>query len=258
MYLCLLSRRRTTLINLRLAFPALPEAEYRILARRAFRHLGMAAGETAWLWYRPVKHASPVSFVGEEHLTQALAAGKGVILLQAHFTVLELCAALIGNRWPVRAVYDIPKNPLFAAQLHHQRARFLTGLIDNRDIRTMVRCLKGGEMVWYSPDQSVARSHGGAATRYFGQPVLSTTGTARISKLTGAAIIPFIPARNEDGSHYTLTFHPPLHLDGDDPIADTQRVNDMLESQVRGLPEQYLWAHKRFKPPSRVHVNPYS
>lgn len=259
MYACLRSRRRVTLINLKLAFPEKSDSEREALAKEAFRHLGMATGETAWLWYRSPQDGMPeMVYEGAEHVDAALAAGKGVILLQAHFTVLELCGAVVGGRWPVWAVYDPPKNLLFADYLLYQRSRHLTGLINNRGIRDMVRCLRRGEMVWYSPDQSVASSHGGIASEYFKQPALSTSGTARIVGMTGAAVIPFVPSRNAAGSAYTFSFKKPMELDVTNPELATQVVNDQLEIQVREQPEQYLWAHKRFKPPTTDHKNPYT
>jgi KDO2-lipid IV(A) lauroyltransferase len=218
----------------------------------------MATAETAWIWYRSANTMGRMEFIGQENVEKALAAGKGVILLQAHFTVLELCGAVVGARWPVSAVYDPPKNPLFDQYLLYQRSRHLKGLIDNRGIRDMVRCLRRGEIVWYSPDQTVSAEHGGIATHYFGQPALSTSGTARIVAMTGAAVIPFIPARHENGKRYTFTFKSPLTLDSSDAAATTQQVNDLLEAEVREQPEQYLWAHKRFKPPSPDLPNPYA
>lgn len=258
LYHSLLSRRRVTLINLELAFPEKPESERKRIAKDMFQHLGLATAETAWLWYRWPDAMGHIEIEGAQYVDAALAAGKGVILLQAHFTVLELCAAVVGSRWPVYAVYDNPKNPLFAACLLQQRSRHLSGLIDNRGIREMVRCLRRGEMVWYSPDQTVSAEHGGICTRYFDQPALSTSGTARIVAMTGAAVIPFVPTRHGKGNRYTFTFKQPLILDPDDTTQATQQVNDQLEADVRTQIEQYLWAHKRFKPPGKEFSNPYA
>lgn len=258
MYHCLRSRRQVTETNVQLAFPEMSTEARAQLCTQAFSHMGMATMETAWTWYRANDSMGEMHFEGAEHVDAALAAGKGVILLQAHFTVLELCGAVVGARWPVSAVYDPPKNPLFADYLYYQRMRHLTGLIDNRGIREMVRCLRRGEMVWYSPDQSVSVNHGGIATHYFNQPALSSSGTARIIKMTGAALIPFVPTRHDNGARYTFTFGAPLTLESDDALKATQQVNNLLEKQVRSQPEQYLWAHKRFKPPSPEHVNPYA
>jgi len=258
MYHVLPKRRKITFTNLKLAFPNLNDLERETLARQTFKHLGMATAETAWMWYRNVEEINNIELIGTEHIDAALELGNGVILLQAHFTVLELCGAIVGARWPVSAVYYTPKNPLFAKFLYKQRSRHLAGLINNRGIREMIRCLRRGEMVWYSPDQSVSVHHGGIVSHYFGQPALTTSGTARILKMTGATIIPFIPSRAEDGSGYKFAFGPPLSLDTSDAIAATQKVNDELEAHVRTQPEQYLWTHKRFKKPSEEHANPYA
>jgi KDO2-lipid IV(A) lauroyltransferase len=34
---------------------------------------------------------------------------------------------------------------------------------------------------------------------------------------------------------------------GADPVEDVERYNRLLEAQVRLVPEQYLWVHRRFK-----------
>ena len=251
-------RRRVTQINLALAFPEKTERQRILLTRDVFQHIGMAAAETAWIWHRWPETPWQVSIEGAEHIDNAIKAGKGVILLQAHFTVLELCGPIIGSRWSVSAVYDNPKNPLFAAYLFQQRSRYLTKLIDNNGIREMVRCLRKGEIVWYSPDQSVAAAHGGVCMQYFDQPALTTSGTARIVAMTGAVVIPFVPTRQQDGQRYTFTFKEPLKFDSEDPLFATQQVNDQLEADVRSQPEQYLWAHKRFKPPDSSYPNPYA
>ena len=256
MYACLVSRRRITLVNLSLAFPDMDESERKTIARKAFQHMGMAAGEMGWIWYRDPTNIPPFTLEGAERVDAALAEEKGVVLLVAHFTLVELCGAIVSERWPVSVVYGSPKNALFADYLLYQRCRYVTSMINNRSIRDMIRYLRNKELVWISPDQSVGRGHGGVDTRYFGQPALSSTGTARIEKMTGCKVLPVSPIRNADGSAYSITFHEPLILDAD-PLVATQQVNDRMEAQIREHPEQYLWAHKRFKPPSNQYPNPY-
>jgi KDO2-lipid IV(A) lauroyltransferase len=34
---------------------------------------------------------------------------------------------------------------------------------------------------------------------------------------------------------------------GPDPVSDVERYNRLLEAQVRLVPDQYLWVHRRFK-----------
>jgi len=252
------ARRRVARINVDLAFPDLGEGERGALVRESFREAGAAVAETAQMWFRPYRSiAERVVLDGAERVDALLGAGRGVIMLQAHFTTLDVCIPAICARWPAGAVQDAPKNPLYAAFLSWQRARWIDPLVDNRDIRSMVRHLRRGGLVWYSPDQSVPASRGGVPTRYFGQPVLTTVGTARIAAMTGAAIVPHVPVREREPNRYTLRFLPPVELPPEDLTAATQIVNDLLERQVRERPEQYFWMHRRFKPPSSDLPDPY-
>ncbi len=249
---------RSAIAEMNLAL-ALPHEDHDRIASLSHQHAGMAVLETAWLWFRGARAFDDrLRLEGREHLDAALATGRGVILLQAHFTLIDLCSAFVGERYTASAVYDPPKNPLFAELQARFRRRSLSAVIPNRDIRDMVRRLKRGEIVWFSPDQAVNARHGGIPTRYFGQDVLTSSGTARIVAMTGAVIVPMIPSRSSDGSRYAVRFDRPLELDTTDTTSATQAVNDHLEAQVRQQPEQYLWSHKRFKPPSAEFPDPYA
>lgn len=243
-------RRRIAQINLELCFAQKPATEKHRLLRDAFRSLGMGLLETACLWFRDRQFLlSHVEFDGVEHLHAARKSGTGVILLQAHFTTLELGASLIATKVPMDANYDPPKNPLFAAFLLDRRGRYVENMIGNRSMRQMVRSLRGGGCVWYSPDQHVGQSDGGVMTRFFGREVLTVDGVSRMAKMTGAAVVPFLSVRVEGNTGYRLKVFPPLQdFPGRCSIEDTQRINDLLEAHIREYPEQYFWLHKRFKP----------
>ncbi|MNT89016.1 Lipid A biosynthesis lauroyl acyltransferase [compost metagenome] len=61
-------------------------------------------------------------------------------------------------------------------------------------------------------------------------------------------MLPFTQRGLEDGSGYRLVVHPPLvGFPGETEEADCLRINQWVESSVRQCPEQYLWAHRRFK-----------
>lgn len=252
------SRRRVTLTNLAIAFPEWTEQKRATVAREVYAHVGMSISEGASLWFRPLHfYDHRFELKNSERIDEALAQGKGVILLQAHFSLLEMNASVIGPRYPTSAVFDAPKNDLFAAFLANRRSRFLQSLIDNRQMRQMVRKLKQGEIVWYSPDQSVSRSHGGIETTFFGHPVLTTSGTRRIASMTHAVVLPMVPTRHSDTGRYTLSIGEPIELTSDDDVLATQQINDIFEAQIRTQPEQYFWMHKRFKPPGPEFENPY-
>jgi len=254
------SRKRVALKNTELAFPELPDGEREQLVAQVFEHIGMSIAEAASMWFRPVSFLDPYfSIEGLEHLEAAKQRGKGVIILQAHFTLIEAACAVIGSRVPMSAVVDKPKNELFGALLKYYRERHVSETIENHNIRRMVRRLRNNEVVWYSPDLFVAEENGGVLTHYFKQPVLTTDGIARIARMTGATLVPYYPDRPSRPGVARLNFLPPLEtFDTTDLVEATQQMNDMFEEQVRSQPSQYFWVHKRFKPPGPEFTNPYN
>lgn len=253
------SRRQVAIRNLELAFPELTPEERLKTTLRVFEHVGMGIAEAASMWFRPVSFLDPhFTIEGLEHLEAAKSRGKGVIILQAHFTLIEAAAAVIGSRVPMSAVVDNPKNELFGALLKYHRERHVTETIENHNIRKMIRRLRNNEVVWYSPDLYVAKSNGGILTNYFQQPVLTTDGIARIARMTGATLIPYYPNRQLEHKPARLVFLPPLtSFDTSDLTVATQQMNDLFEAQVRRQPDQYFWVHKRFKSPDKNFPDPY-
>lgn len=260
LYFLLPGRRKVCHINLQLAFPDLSEKARTTLAREVYRNIGYTVAEMATLWFHPLeKIEHRFKLIGQDNLDQALSAGHGIILLQAHFSTLEICGAWIASRIPgSAALVDEPKNPLYAALLMNRRTRYIDKIIDNRDVRTMIRHLKAGGLVWYSPDQSVKKRDGGIESRFFGQTVLTTPGTSRMARMTGAKVLPYLPVRARQPGHYELHISPLLEdFPGASPQDDTETINRLFETHIRQYPAQYFWVHKRFKRPSKELPNLY-
>lgn len=253
-------RRRICLKNLSFAFPELSDSERGNLCRKVYKHIGYTVAEMASLWFQPMSRLEKrYTLVGSVHLDKALNSGKGIILLQAHFNTLEFCGAWLATQIPgCAAVYDDPKNKLYASFLRNRRQRYIDITIDNRDIRSMIKQLKTGGLVWYSPDQSVSRKDGGIETTFFSRQVLTTPGTSRMASMTDALVLPYLPARSSTKGQYTLTIFPPIEgVPSGDKVQDTESINRIFEAHIRQHPEQYFWVHKRFKRVSKDLPDPY-
>ncbi len=251
-------RRHITATNIALAFAHLSAEEQAKLTKSVFYHVGMTSIENAWMWFRSLREIEErFTISGLDHLNKALESDKGVILLQAHFSMLELSGAYLGPIIRVFAVYAAPKNPMLDNWMLMQRERRLMHMVEKRSIRDVIRHLKRGNTAWYSPDQHVGASHGGIPTQFFDQPVLSSNGSARIVRMSKATIIPMIPTRHQNGRSYHIAFFSPLELDPSDEATSTQALNDLFEKHIRQYPEQYYWLHRRFKPPLGE-PNPYA
>ena len=127
------------------------------------------------------------------------------------------------------------------------RGRQAKRAIRRDDVRTLVTALKANEPVWYAPDQSY-RKKGAEMVPFFNIPAATNTATSRLARMTGAAVLPYFPERLPGSQGYRMVIYPMLeNFPTDDPAADAQRFNELIEAQVRHVPEQYLWIHRRFK-----------
>ncbi|SEI91891.1 KDO2-lipid IV(A) lauroyltransferase [Azotobacter beijerinckii] len=244
------SRRRIARRNLELCFPDLSAAERERLVRENFASMGIAFFEMAISWWWPRQRLSRLAHIeGLEHLQRAQAEGRGVILMALHFTTLEIGAALLGQRQTIDGMYREHANPVFDYVQRRGRERHNADAtaIEREDIRAMLKVLRAGRAIWYAPDQDYGRKQS-LFVPLFGIPAATVTATTKFARLGKAQVMPFIQTRLADGSGYRLTIHPPLaDFPGESEEADCRRINRWVEQAVRRHPEQYLWAHRRFK-----------
>lgn len=241
-------RRAIVRRNIELCFPEMSVAERDALAHEHFLALGMSVielGEGRWASDRAIEKRFDVENI--EYLKEPLDAGKGVIILSAHFTTLEVsgrAVRLAGASYD--AVYRRNRSEFITELLRSGRERSAETTIEKRDIKTMVRRLRDGAAVWYAPDQSYKRK-GAEIVPFFGIPSMHTTATATLARLGKAVVVPFFPQRLPDG-RYRLKFLPAFEdFPGDDPVEDVMRYMRVLEDQIRRCPEQYFWIHRKFK-----------
>lgn len=252
-------RRRIAATNLKLCFPELPAEAQVSLLRRHFDSLGKGIVETALCWWGREKQLRDLySIKGIEHLNAALNHHKGVILLSAHFTTLEIGGRLLAMETPFHVLYRTHKNALFEHIMHRARVRRFDKAIARNDMRTLIASLKAGHAIWYAPDQN----HGGTHSifvPFFGVPASTITSTSRIAAISGAAVVPFFQQRLPDYRGYELRLYPALnYFPGDSTEADTVRISQLIENEISKMPEQYLWVHRRFKTRPEGEVSPYA
>ncbi len=248
MYHLARSRRHIVERNLELCFPELPIAERQHLLRENFASIGMTFFEMAISWWWPATRLRKLGTVeGLEHLQQAQANGQGVILMALHFTTLEMGGGQLALRHDMYGMYRAHGNPLFDFVQRHGREQRLLGAIERDDVRGMLKLLRAGGVVWYAPDQDYGAQHS-IFVPLFGVPAATVTATSKFARLGKARVIPFTQERLADGSGYKVTVYPPLaEFPGESEEADCLRINQWIEAAIRQHPEQYLWAHRRFK-----------
>lgn len=250
MYRLARSRRHIARRNLQLCFPEMNEKERERLLRANFASTGIAFFEMAMSWWWPKSRLQRLARIeGLEHLQQAQAEGQGVILMALHFTTLEIGAALLGQQHTIDGMYREHKNPVFdfVQRRGRERHNLDASAIEREDVRAMLKVLRAGRAIWYAPDQDYGRKQS-LFVPWFGIKAATVTATTKFARLGRARVVPYTQERLADGSGYRLVIHPPLaDFPGESEEADCRRVNDWVEDAVRQHPDQYLWAHRRFK-----------
>lgn len=248
-------RRRVAQTNVALCFPEFPAPQQAALVRNCFKYAGMSLPETALCWWGTPRQLAPLCRIeGLEHLHAALARGRGVILLSAHMTCLEIAGRLLALQQPFHVMYKRHRNKLFEAVMRGARERQFERAVSHHDVRGMLQSLKENKAIWYAPDQDFGRKHSVFAP-FMGMDAATLTAPARLAKISGAAVVPFFPQRLDNGRGYRLVIHPAIdQFPSNDEVRDAARINTLIGQHVRRVPEQYLWMHRRFK--TRPHGEP--
>jgi len=246
----LLMRRRSTIVqrNIELCFPELGKRDRSRMLRHHFQNLAESVGEISFAWHHPGRLDSESGeLVGLEHLEQARADGRGVMLLTGHFTSLEVAARLFGEQVRARAIYRPLGNPVLEDLQVRGRSRYAEAMIPRKNLRAMVRHLRDGGVLWYAPDQDLGPARSEFAP-FFGIPTATATGMLELARLGRAHVVPMMPRKDPATGRITVILEPAFEpFPSDDPIADLTRFNAMLERHVRAAPATYWWLHRRFK-----------
>jgi KDO2-lipid IV(A) lauroyltransferase len=188
---------------------------------------------------------------GKENIDQALAVGKGVILLAVHSGSWELgsvVGGIIRGSYHV-VVNDQSKIPKLDKMLNEFRmiagARVITTGMATKEI---IKAMHQNEIVSLVLDQG---GKTGLVVPFLGRTSSMSTGAMRLGLKYGCAVCPVWIERGRNGKH-TLSIFPALSLTdtGDlekDIHTNIVKAADHFEGLIRRHPAEYLWFYKVFK-----------
>ncbi len=241
------SRVRVVRKNIQHCFADMAPLQQERLVKQHLESLGIALFETALCWWGSERQLRPLlhQIEGLEYLQAAQQQGQGVILLCAHFTDLEISSRILLFHTRFAVVYRRMNNPLLEYITAGGRGAHADEAIPKDNIKRMVQQLRKGQTIWFAADQNYQRKNS-ALINFCGQPAPTATVISALARTGRAAVLPFNVARIGNG--YQLQILAPLEgFPSGDAMADTERYHRLIEQQIEKVPEQYLWAHKRFK-----------
>lgn len=246
------SRVHIVRTNLALCFPDHSPQEREAWTRQHFNLLARSVVDRGLIWFGERNTIlDTISTTGLEHLEQAQAENRRIILLAPHFIGLDAAATRLTLALQASATMYTPQSdPDVDKLVHAGRSRFNTvHLVSRHDgIRGLIRYLRQGIPVYYLPDMDFGRK-GASFVPFFGVPAATLLATAQIAKTWDATILPIISRLDINSGTYQLDVLPPLEdfPGNDSPEQATARLNQLIESWIRIDPPQYYWVHRRFK-----------
>lgn len=254
--LLLRKQRRTILGNLEVAFGSqMGKEEKTETARAMATNMFKGFFECFYLsspFSDKVKNIGIIE--GSHHLEEALARGRGVIALSAHFgNFIILGSLMVQHNYPFYMVLKDPPGRSLAELFQKFRRlsgqQWITTTPWGECQKRMLRCLRNNEIICLIADEYKRR--GGVEVDFFGHQTPTAVGPAVLSLRTGAAIVPLFMVRQHDDTH-RIIIEPALDavLTGNQP-EDIYRITSAftrrIEWYVRRYPAQWLWLNRRWK-----------
>jgi len=182
---------------------------------------------------------------GIEHLEQALALGKGVILFSAHFGPFNYLAQWISIKGyqliiPVEHLKDERTLDLTLKLRNSQGVQFLP-LGGSAPMRTIIKALRNNQIVLITADRAVEGES--VEKLFFGEPARLPIGPVALSQRTGAALVGacgwYTSRTRIEGKFVPLTLE----------LSEVEQKNtdtvmcaliDRLEQYIKPHPEQWV------------------
>jgi KDO2-lipid IV(A) lauroyltransferase len=217
-----------------------------------YRNLGANMAEVLRLAGGRTEDLDPrVRFEGEERVQEALARGRGVLILTAHVGNWDLLAMLTArSRYRLTVISKSLRNAALNDMWMRIRRHFGVAILPaHQSYRMCLRVLRRNELLGFILDQNRPREEG-IFVDFFGRPACTSPGLAFMSAQSGAPVVPAFILREGEERHVVRVLpliEPPPDREAETIRRATQHYTKIIEDVVREHPDQWLWLHRRWK-----------
>jgi KDO2-lipid IV(A) lauroyltransferase len=247
--------RERALANLRRSFPAKPESEVRVLARRSMQQLFMLFVETLFTT-RLVRLDTAGKYVRLNDvgavLKLLLDQQRGVIMLTGHYGNWEILGYVLATLgFQTTSIARPLDNPYVNEFLLGVRERKGQRIIAKKGAtEEVLSVLENRGVVGFIADQNAGSK--GVFVDFFGRKASTYKSIGLLAMQFDAPVIVGYARRVQDHFRFDLGVQdiiwPEQWKDQPDPLRYiTQRYTRAIEDFVRAEPGQYLWVHRRWK-----------
>jgi KDO2-lipid IV(A) lauroyltransferase len=253
-------RNRVVRKNLELCFPEFDAQEIDQIRKQHWRLLGRSLVEKSIIWLGSKKQLKQMIEVRSE---VDLNDRQPRILVNMHFIGIEgsiILSALAEEKgWPrTSGFFQRMKNPFFNQKIVAWRNRFGGNSIDRQgNTLEIIREIRKGSFIIIAPDIDLGLRDS-IFVPFFGVQTNTITAVSRLAKITNAQVCMMVTTLKKNGAGYVCNISKPLvNFPTENPEADTARLNQIFEQEIRLRPAEYYWVHKRFKNRPFNEASPY-
>jgi len=254
-YLFAKKQKNIALDSLGIAFGKEKSAqEIESIAKDCFMYMAKSAVELMFFFDKPQALKDRVQIQGKENLDQALAGGRGVILVSAHFGNFPLLLgrlAVEGYKAGgiMKPMHDAKMEKIFLKKREKFGVRTIYSQPRKDCVNNSINALRNNELLFIPIDQNFGT--GGIFVDFFGEKAATATGPVILAQRTKAALVPCFIIRQPDDRH-KIIFEAELKLEEgrnaeDVVLVNIQRLTNIIESYIRKYPAEWGWIHRRWK-----------
>ncbi len=240
---------KVTKRNVERCYPQLSKTEQEAFAKRSFQDFGHLFAEMCKLYTKPSHWAEKqiIETRGQAIMEEAVAKGKGVIVLAPHMGNWELFSHILPRFGQVSALYRPLKKAFVEEFIFNVRKQQGAELIpiSRRGLIRLIKAINGGGITWIMPDQCPSDGSG-EHVPFLGHSAYTMTLVYSLLRRCESTIVFAFNERTDNGfiTHYLA---PDPDIYSDDKVTSLTAMNRSIESCISICPEQFQWEYKRFK-----------
>ena len=242
--------RRVAERNIALAYPSLSGEQQAALVRATMEETGALAAEMGHVWRLPwaVSQRLIKDVEGASAVQQALASGRGVIILAPHLGNWEVLGLHLATLGDTVALFEPPKIAELGSLIQESRERSGGRLVPTtrRGIAALVKSVKAGGISGILPDQVPETEVGAHNVPFMGVPC--ATAALGVNLIQRSNAVAFMGAAFRIPGGFNVCYVPaPEAIYSQDPEQALSAMNTAVENLLRGWDAQYQWLYKRFR-----------
>lgn len=241
-------RRKIAATNIDLCFPHLEPAAREDLLAKTLLSNTTGVLETLRGWFAtPTQLAGLAKIAGIEHLHAALAEGRGVVVVGAHYDGIEVAMRHVADAsgQPMPILVRRHNDACIEAAVAAARGTYAGATYDKKDIAGFTSAVRAGQGVFYVPDQNAARRT--VFVPFLGVQAATLGAIGGVLQRAGGRVLLMWARRDEAGCQH-IDLQPAWPgWPGADDIDTAARYMQWVGERLQAAPEQYLWVHRRFK-----------